>query len=46
MRSVIVFALLALAASVLVPRYATRMTGGPSPAALRRSPWGTAAGTD
>ena len=38
MRSVIVFALLALAASVLVPRYATRMTGSPSPAALAAQP--------
>ena len=38
MRSVIIFALLALAASVLVPRYATRMTGGPSPGALAVQP--------
>jgi len=42
MRSVIIFALLALAASVLVPRYATRMTGGPSPAALAAQPLVTA----
>ncbi len=34
MRSVVIFALLALAASVVVPRYATRMTEGSSPAAL------------
>lgn len=38
MRSVIIFALLALAASVLVPRYATRTTGGPSPGALAAQP--------
>jgi aspartyl protease family protein len=43
MRSVIVFALLALAASVLVPRYATRMNAGSAPAALTAQPVGAVA---
>lgn len=38
MRAVIVFALLALAAGVLVPRYATRVTAGPEPAVLTVQP--------
>lgn len=43
MRSVIVFALLALAAGALVPQYATRMVTGPTPAALTAQPAGAAA---
>ena len=43
MRSVIVFALLALAAGVLVPRYATHVTAGPGPAALTAQPAGAVA---
>ena len=43
MRSVIIFALFALAASILVPRYAAHMTGGLSPSALAAQPVATAA---
>ena len=43
MRSVIVFALLALAAGVLVPRYATRVTAGSEPAVLTAQPAGATA---
>jgi aspartyl protease family protein len=43
MRSVVIFALLALAAGVLVPRYATRMAAAPSPATLAAQPVATAA---
>ncbi len=38
MRSVVIFALLALAAGVIVPRYATRVTAGSAPAALTVQP--------
>jgi aspartyl protease family protein len=40
MRSVIVFATLALAASVLVPRYAVRMSAKPAPIVLTARPVG------
>jgi aspartyl protease family protein len=43
MRSIIVFAVLALAASILVPRYVTHMGDAPAPVALAAQPMGSAA---
>jgi aspartyl protease family protein len=43
MRSIVVFALLALAASIIVPRYAMRMGTAPAPVALAARPAGPAA---